>query len=269
MQTKIVENMPTVAFDPLPRVAPTPERPVAVNVRTLPANGHVPTHAHTWAQLACTLHGAVRIRAGQTTWIVPPTRAVWIPPHVDHEVQLIGEVALRTIYVDASVAPRALDTCDVIDVSPLMQETIEALGETDAASRAVRHELLTRLLLEEMRAAPALSLDLRLPVDRRLRALCEALLDDPGAPLRFEDWAAGAGASPRTLARLFRQELGMSFSQWRQRVRLAHAAVLVAGGLSLSAVAEKLGYDSPSAFSAMFKRALGHSPRSFFGAKAS
>jgi AraC-like DNA-binding protein len=259
--------MPTVSIDPLPRVAPTLRHPVTVNVRTLPANGHVATHAHDWAQLACTLRGAVRLRAGQTTWIVPPTRAVWIPPRVDHEVYLIGEVALRTIYVHASAAPRGLTTCDVIDVSPLMQELIEALATTERRTRTLRYDLLTRLLLEEMRAAPTLSLDLKLPTDRRLRALCEALLEQPGASLGLEEWASGAGASPRTLARLFQQELGMTFGQWRQRVRLAHAAALVSSGQPLSVIAESLGYESASAFSAMFKRVLGRSPREFFNAK--
>jgi AraC-like DNA-binding protein len=228
--------MPTVSIDPLPRVAPTRAHPVRVNVRTLPANGHVATHAHDWAQLACTLRGAVRLRAGPTSWIVPPTRAVWIPPRVEHEVTLIGEVALRTVYVDASAAPRALTTCEVIDVSPLMREVIEALATTEPKTQAVRYELLTRLLLEQ-----------------------------PGASLGLEEWAVRTGASPRTLARLFQQELGMTFGQWRQRVRLAHAAALVSTGQPLAAVAEKLGYESASAFSAMFKRVLGRSPREFFG----
>ena len=260
--------MPTVSIDPLPRVAPTRTHPVRVNVRTLPANRHVATHAHDWAQLACTLRGAVRLRAGPTSWIVPPTRAVWIPPRVEHEVTLIGDVALRTVYVDASAAPRGLTTCEVIDVSPLMREVIEALATTEPKTQALRYGLLTRLLLEEMRAAPALSLDLRLPGDRRLRTLCEALLEQPGASLGLEEWAARTGASPRTLARLFQQELGMTFGQWRQRVRLAHAAALVSTGQPLAAVAEKLGYESASAFSAMFKRVLGRSPREFFGREA-
>jgi AraC-like DNA-binding protein len=236
-----------------------------VNVRTLPANGHVPTHAHDWAQLACTLRGAMRLRAGHTTWIVPPTRAVWIPPRVDHEVNLIGEVALRTVYVDASAAPRALTTCEVIDVSGLMRELIEGLAAVDRKAQSLRYELLTRLLLEEMRIAPTLSLDLPLPRDRRLRVLCEALLEQPGATVALDEWAMRVGASPRTLARLFRQELGMTFGQWRQRVRLAQAAALVSEGKSLSNVAASLGYESASAFSAMFKRALGRPPRDFFG----
>jgi len=242
---------------------------VSVNVRTLPANGHVATHAHDWAQLACTLRGAMRLRAGQTSWIVPPTRAVWIPPRVEHEVTLIGEVALRTVYVDASAAPRGLETCDVIDVSSLMRELIEGLASVDRRSHALRYELLAQLLLEEVRTAPTLSLDLRLPNDRRLRALCEALLDDPSASLGLEEWAPHVGASPRTLARLFQQELGMTFGQWRQRLRLAHAAALVSVGRPLSVVAASLGYESASAFSAMFKRALGRSPREFFGSDGS
>lgn len=257
--------MPTLRIDSLPRVAPTPKHPVTVNVRTLPANGHVASHAHAWAQLACTMRGAMRLRAGQTTWIVPPTRAVWIPPRVEHEVTLIGEVELRTVYVDASAAPRGLATCDVIDVSALMRELIEGLANVDWKVNALRYELLARLLLEEMRAAPTLSLDLRLPTDRRLRALCEALLEEPGASFGLEEWAPKVGASPRTLARLFQQELGMTFGQWRQRVRLAHAAALVSVGRPLSTVAAELGYESASAFSAMFKRALGRSPREFFG----
>ena len=256
--------MPTVRIDPLPRIAPSPKLPVTVNIRNLPANRHIETHRHSWAQLACTLRGAVRLRVGHTTWIVPPTRAVWIPPRVDHEVFLVGEVALRTVYVDASAAPRALSTCEVIDVSNLMRELIVTLGDIDRKSQPSRYELLAKALLEEMRAAPALSLDLALPEDRRLRALCEALLEDPGAALSLQDWAPRVGASARTLARLFQQELGMTFGQWRQRVRLAHAAALVSLGTPLADVAASLGYESASAFSAMFKRALGRPPSTFF-----
>jgi AraC-like DNA-binding protein len=260
--------MPTVRIDPLPRIAPSAKRPLTVNIRNLPANGHIETHSHTWAQLACALSGAVRVRVAQTTWIVPPTRAVWIPPRVDHEVFLVGKVALRTVYVDAGAAPRALTTCEVIDVSTLMRELIVTLGSVDHKKQAGRYELLSRALLEEMRIAPTLSFDLALPQDRRLRALCEALLEDPGAALSLQDWAPRVGASARTLARLFQQELGMTFGQWRQRVRLAHAAALVSLGTPLADVAASLGYESASAFSAMFKRALGRPPSSFFASEA-
>jgi len=95
-------------------------------------------------------------------------------------------------------------------------------------------------------------------------ALCQALLDDPAADLSLEGWAARVGASERTLARLFQKELAMPFGAWRQQLRLSRAAALVAQGHSLGAVAAELGYASPSAFSAMFKRAFGQPPSQFF-----
>jgi AraC-like DNA-binding protein len=106
-----------------------------------------------------------------------------------------------------------------------------------------------------------------LPTDKRLKTLCETLIADPASPLTLEDWAQRVGASGRTLARLFERDLGMSFSQWRQQVRLAHAAPLITRGLPMSAVAAELGYASQSAFSAMFKKTFGKSPSAFFAHK--
>jgi AraC-like DNA-binding protein len=259
--------MPILPFDILPRIAPTSRRPVTVNVRLLPADARIPAHAHNWAQLACTLSGAIRLSASDTTWVVPPTRAVWIPPHVEHALTTLGEVSLRTVYVAASAAPRSLTACEVVDVSALMRELVEALAaERAGASTSVRHGLLTRLLLEEIQAAPTRSLGVPLPADRRVRSLCQALLAEPATALTLEDWATQVGASPRTLARLFQSELGMGFGQWRQQVRLAHAAALISQGQRLSHVALELGYESASAFSAMFRRAFGQSPKRFFAA---
>ena len=102
------------------------------------------------------------------------------------------------------------------------------------------------------------------PVDKRLKSLCDALIADPGAELTLQQWASQVGASDRTLTRLFERELGMGFAQWRQQVRLAHAAPLIARGVPLSQVAAELGYASQSAFSAMFKKIFGSSPSAFF-----
>ena len=103
-----------------------------------------------------------------------------------------------------------------------------------------------------------------LPRDKRLKVLCETLIADPASPLTLDDWAQRVGASERTLARLFEQDLGLTFGQWRQQMRLAHAAPLIARGLPLSRVAAELGYASQSAFSAMFKKTFGQSPSAFF-----
>ena len=198
---------------------------------------------------------------------MPPTRAVWIPPQVEHDVTLIGEVALRTVYIDASVAPRALSTCDVIDVTGLLRELVETLATilpnespcatTCGAPAAGRSTCGADLVARSAAAFRSTAAH-----------LVRSAVGGPGEIAGLEEWAGRVGASPRTLARLFQDELGMTFGQWRQRVRLAHAAALISLGTPLAEVAVSLGYESASAFSAMFKRALGHSPSAFFAAEA-
>ncbi len=100
-----------------------------------------------------------------------------------------------------------------------------------------------------------------MPRDRRLLALCRALLERPEADDSLEVWAERVHASPRTLSRLFVRETAMSFAAWRQQVRLAEALSRLALGQPVGEVARALGYTSASAFTAMFRRALGATPR--------
>jgi len=256
-------SKPRLRYDPLPRRPPSATEPVTVNLRKAPADVEIPWHSHEWAQLAYPIAGTIRLSTADTAWIVPPFRAIWIPPQVAHTVVMLGRVELRTLYVDAGAAPLPLDACRVVEISEVMRTVSEALAATPGPEEP-RRGLMMALLVEEMRAARPLSLGLPLPRDRRLMALCQALLDDPAADLSLEDWAAQVGASERTLARLFQKELGLAFGAWRQQLRLSRAAALVAQGHSLGAVAAELGYASPSAFSAMFKRAFGQPPSQFF-----
>jgi len=252
----------TLDFDPEPRRVPSSAEPVTVNLRH-PAPGlRVPKHRHAWAQIAYPFRGSIQVEAQGTMWIVPPLRAVWIPPAVEHEVTMLGEVELRTIYVAPEAAPRAVDACAVIEISELTRALFEALLAADTVNDA-RRRLLTDLLLVEVGRAPALSLGLRMPRDRRLQALCQALAADPASHRTLEDWAGQVGASARTLARLFREEMNLGFGAWRQQLRLERSIELMVRGLPLGEVAARMGYESQSAFSAMFRRALGVAPSRF------
>ena len=115
-----------------------------------------------------------------------------------------------------------------------------------------------------MARAPAVKLGVDLPQDKRLRHLCEAVLADPTRHETLADWAQDTGASPRTVARLFRSELGSTFTQWRQQVILAKAVSLAAGRMPMGQIAAELGY-SPSAFSAMVRKSVGQPPGRFLG----
>lgn len=251
----------------LPGMAPTPKRPVRLVARDLDASELLAAHTHAWGQVTYALDGVVRVTVGNSTWIVPPMRAIWIPPNAKHEVATIEKARLRALYVHAELAPFKSNQCEVLDVSSLLRELIVALAQVDAGE--ARETMLSTLILDELARSTTLPIRVALPDDKRLKQLCETLIADPASPLTLDDWAGRVGASGRTLARLFERELGMRFGQWRQQVRLAHAAPLIARGMPLSQVAAELGYASQSAFSAMFKKTFGQSPSAFFANKAS
>lgn len=245
-----------------PAMAPTPQRPVRLIARDLAASELLVAHSHAWGQVTYALEGVVRVTVGNSTWIVPPLRAIWIPPQARHEVATLEKSRLRALYVHADAAPFQRPECEVLAVSPLLRELIVALSQADADKP--RETLLAALILDELSRSAAPAIRVALPNEKRLKTLCSTLIADPGSSLTLRDWSHRVGASERTLARLFEQDLGMTFGQWRQQVRLAHAAPLIARGQPLAQVAAELGYASQSAFSAMFKKTFGQSPSTFF-----
>ncbi|AXF14028.1 AraC family transcriptional regulator [Paraburkholderia caledonica] len=247
--------------DTPPEFQPNDTHPIRVRSRPMPMGSHFARHTHAWAQVAYASRGVLRVATTGTTWMVPPSRAIWVPPHVTHEVVAVEDAFLRTLYITESTVPAGLDAPRVVEVSNLLREVIAAL-DTPGISPA-REQLLGALAIDELTRSEPLPLSVPMPNEKRLRALCEAVIADPTPGESLEQWAASVGASTRTIARLFRQELGVSFSQWRQQAILARAIPLLSQGRPLSHVAQELGYQSQSAFSAMFRRAFGESPRAF------
>jgi AraC-like DNA-binding protein len=243
---------------------PTPARPVTLTARDLMAADNVAPHTHAFGQLTYAREGVIRLTAAGSSWIVPPSRAIWTAPGVVHEVTVLEPVRLRPVRIHAARSPFPGEDCRVLEVSTLLRELILALEQLPQLEVSTRASLLSELMLDELARSPALPIRVPLPRDKRLQSLCGRLLDEPGAAHTLADWARQVGASERTLARLFEKELGMSFGQWRQQVRLAHAAPLIARGMPLARVAEELGYTSQSAFSHMFRKTFGCSPSAFF-----
>ena len=259
---------------------PTPDRPVRAKQRLLQRDTQVLPHQHDWAQLAVSTTGTVHLRVPHATFVVPPGRALWIPPQVEHAVTMVETAELRTLYIyqapgqcgpgaDGS-ADAVWQRCRVLEVSGLLLALARDLSTTadDGApptgAQLQREQHVSALLLDEMGRAAQLDLRIDMPRDKRLRSLCEAVQHDPLAHDSLQAFAQDSGASLRTVARLFRQELGCTYQQWRQQVILAKAAQLAASGLAIGQIAAELGY-TPSAFSAMVHRAVGLSPARFLG----
>jgi AraC-like DNA-binding protein len=202
-------------------------------------------------------------------FVVPPQRAVWMPGGREHQIDARGPVAMRTIYVEPGAAPGLPKQVCVLHVTPLLRELILAAVKAPQPYEPESPESrLMAVILDEIRVLPVAPLALPMPRDQRLRRVTDTLRADPADGRGLETWAREAGASARTLARLFHAETGMSFGAWRQQMRLLRALEKLAAGEAVTTVALDLGYDSPSAFTAMFRRNLGAAPTRYFEAGA-
>lgn len=230
--------------------------------------GHsIAAHAHDWAQVVYAIEGVMRVRAGAGTWVVPSHRAAWLPPGVEHELHAHGDVQLRTIYLSPQLATKLPDACCVLSVSALLRELILEIHRVGMLLDGVPQERrLARVLVDRLRVTRQAPLELPWPRDPRALAVARAAHDALGRAVGLAELVVGSGASVRTIERLFVRETGMTFGRWRQQARLLGALALLAAGSSVTTTSLSVGFASPSAFIAMFRRTLGATPSRYFDA---
>ncbi|WP_259670276.1 helix-turn-helix domain-containing protein [Streptomyces sp. ID38640] len=219
-------------------------------------------HRHEHHQLAWARRGVLAVRATGTTWVLPPSMALWIPAGTPHATGAAGPALFRSLYFLPDRCPVGWSAPTVVGVSPLLRELISYLsdGALDPAAR----ERAEAVVLDQLRPVSVATVQAPMPHDPRARRVAEALRADPSDGRTLAEWGTRVGASGRTLARAFVTDTGMPYGQWRTRVRLQAAMPLLAGGATVAAVAARVGYASPSAFVAAFRRAVGVPPGAYF-----
>jgi AraC-like DNA-binding protein/quercetin dioxygenase-like cupin family protein len=238
-----------------------PARAIVARALDHEAGIRYPPHSHARAQLVYAVSGVLTVATSQGSWLVPPQQAVWVPADITHEVRAPNPVAMRNLYLHPDAVRDLPGECRVIAVSGLLRELIlRAVEVSGDRHQGAAESRIGLMILDELRGASAEPLHLPLPRDRRVRAVTEALTANPGDRRPLARWARAAGASERTLARLFIRETGLTFAAWRQRLRLLGAIQRLADGESITGIAYDLGYESPSAFIAMFSKTLGATP---------
>lgn len=221
----------------------------------------VAPHTHRRAQLVLTLRGVVRCEAEHGVWIVPPRCAVWIPGGLAHRVTLSGNVKVYCLFVDPEARRELPGQCCALSVSPLLQELVlhaarmPTLYDDDGADGRI-----VAVLLDQLGAAPVEKLNFPMPAHPRLRQIAAALMAHPADRATIDEWSERIGVAPRTLTRMLRRETGMSFGQWRRQLHILIALNRLTQGASVQNVALELGYENPSAFVTMFRKALGKPP---------
>lgn len=240
-------------------------RPLAAMEVDYPDGTSTGLHAHPRGQLLHAIEGVMTVRSAAGSWVVPPNRAVWLTPELEHEVKMCGDVKIRTVFIETGVSPHLPQSSCVIAVSPLLRELIVAAVRIplDRVPSA-RDERLMLLLLDELRELDVLPLHLPMPRDARVRKICEVLTAAPDNASTVDQWAGRLRVASKTIHRLFLKETGLSFSQWRQQARLLQALERLAAGDRIVDVALDSGYASQSAFTAMFRRHFGVPPGAFY-----
>ena len=240
--------------------------PVQPLARTYPRGLYVEPHSHEWGQLLYAMSGVMWVETPREALVVPPQRAVWLPPGVEHGIRVVSDLQMRNIYLRPALAVTLDAQVQVIDVGGLLRELIVTLVDQGDNGDPDYYDAVVSLALLELQRARRSQIRIAMPLDadRRLINACHAVMAAPSLEISFEQHAEAAGASVRTLARLFQNHLGMGFAHWRRQVQLATAVAELIQGQSVSGVARSLGY-SPSSFSEMFRRELGVAPSQYAG----
>ena len=224
-------------------------------------------HAHDRHQLAWARGGVLVVTTESGDWVLPSTRALWIPARVPHQSAASGRTTMRTVYPDAGPGLPDWAQPQPVAVRPLLAELIGHLSEP-GLDRG-RRQRAQAVLVDNLAPVAAMMVDAPLPTDGRALDVALALIADPADPRTLDEWGRQVGASARTLARAFTGEAGIGFARRRTRLRLRAALPYLADGHSVSRVAPRVGFATPSAFVAAFHRETGLTPGSYFRANPS
>jgi AraC-like DNA-binding protein len=219
-------------------------------------------HSHDEHQLAWAASGVLIVECDAGSYVLPPTRALWIPAQTPHETSAGGVATMRSAYLRTTGCPIEWAEPTPVAVSPLLAELISYLdGEAAVDAPRQRAEQLLYDLLEPVATA---AVEVPIPTEPRAHDVAAGLLGDPRDARTLAEWGHIVGASERSLARAFVASTGLTFGTWRTRARLQAALPLLAAGRPVSAVAGEVGYETPSAFVAAFRRVTGVTPGSYF-----
>ncbi|WP_128915776.1 helix-turn-helix domain-containing protein [Granulicella sibirica] len=244
----------------------TAPRPVSTLAKDVPAGYNGFVHAHPHAKLLCATSGSMKVTFDFGYWIVPPQRAVWLPPGCLHRIGSLGPVAMRALYIRRDVCPsEAPEVPRMIGVSALLRELMLRVMDIPVEyDQQGQDALIIAALLGEIKWTAVEPVGLPTLRDRRLRRMEDILLRTPNDRSTLDQWAERLGVSRRTLNRLLQREANLTFQAWRDQMRAFSALPLMAEGRRLTEIADTVGYDTAWSFTAMFKRVTGVAPSRYF-----
>ncbi|MDN5874271.1 MAG: helix-turn-helix transcriptional regulator [Sinobacteraceae bacterium] len=238
--------------------------PIFFRVEDMPSHSTYPALRHPWGEFIYSFGGITEVKVDNNNLFAPPHSGLWIPPETEHTCFNHRETAHCSLYVSNDLCAAMPDTACALLVSPLVRAVLEHLQDFRLSeNRPSESERLLRVLVDQLSICETTESFMPYTDDPRLGPLLQALHDDPADNRTLTELATAFHMSKRTLMRRCETELGMSLTEWRQRLRLVNALPLINSGRSVESVALDLGYATSSAFIAMFRRLMGSSPKEF------
>ncbi|HCF9478139.1 AraC family transcriptional regulator [Pseudomonas aeruginosa] len=228
------------------------------------ADTHSPPHTHAWGQLNYAAHGVMQLEIDGQRFLSPPQYAVWIPPERVHSCYNSQAIVYRSLYLSAELSRRLPATPCTLAISAILKAILSDFAERGVNLPTSAQDLrLARVVMDQLECAQPH--DDYLPYGRTpaLREVLDALQAEPGDNRSLAQWAQQVHSTERTLARHCQRELGMTFGEWRQRLRFLAAIEALEAGRGIQQIAFDLGYSSPSAFISMFRRLAGTTPEQY------
>lgn len=239
-------------------------KPIFPRAETMPEWEHVLSHTHPWGQLTYTSNGVLTVVTDVGKFVIPPNKALWLPPNVAHETYCRFGGEFRSVYIDNQFVERIGTNVKTVEVSDLLRSLILAVCDWphDYELTAKRQRLID-VFIDTLEEAPENQLMMPLTSDPRILPIVSELIAEPGSSKTLTQWGQQVGASGRTINRLFQAHLNMSFSAWRQKLKALKAVEMLATNMPHQHIAQQLGFESDSAFNTSFKKHFGISPGQF------
>jgi AraC-like DNA-binding protein len=227
---------------------------------------YAPYHSHERGQLLFISEGLIQVSAkNEGFWVVPPLRAVWLPPQIEHDARVINAVKMCNVYISYEESKKLPTQCQVVTVTPLLRAIILEIAKFETLYNEAGEEgRLVSVFLDQLKTTPKMPLHLPYPSSKILQKVAKTLIENPADTRSIEGWANDYGLSARTFSRKFSKETGMTFGLWRQQARLLAALTRIAQGDAIAHISHDLGYESQSAFITMFRKAMGKTPGRYF-----
>ena len=240
------------------------KKPITVVNRYIAKQSIVAKHSHNWGQFVYSKKGVIVVKTCTDKYIIQPEQGMWLISNTLHEVMALSDVTLTSLYINNEISQQLSVACKILEVNEflkcLMKEASTIPSNYYWQSSDGR---LLRLIVDRLSLASEVRLNLPYPKDGRLTKLLGKMQESPSDRKSLNEWGKIIGASSRTISRLFKQETGLNYSEWRARFLIQTAISRLVLGDSITSISLFLGYDSTAAFTYMFKEKTGVTPKKY------